>query len=194
MGPRPANQGLSLSVSVSLWRSCPIFTILLASRKGCDKAALWTIHHVCFLLYSEFEDSLLPHIDLPSHGWYRFWLENFCCACPGQQILRSFDFKKWREYDTDSIWAELCYLTGTIFSVAMIVAYKNYIKHHWHCMNNASFDLASHYSNGNVWFSPDISEVIRNATASLSVLSYGFLFWNCFSRISFRVEYCFGPT
>ena len=39
-----------------------------------------------------------------------------------------------------------------------------------------------------------ISEVIRNATASLSVLSYGFLFWNCFSRISFRVEYCFGPT
>ena len=47
-------------------------------------------------------------------------------------------------------------VTGTIFSVAMIVAYKNYIKHHWHCMNNASFDLASHYSNGNVWFSPDI--------------------------------------
>ena len=47
-------------------------------------------------------------------------------------------------------------VTGTIFSVAMIVAYKNYIKHHWHCMNNASFDLVSHYSNGNVWFSPDI--------------------------------------
>lgn len=46
-------------------------------------------------------------------------------------------------------------VTGTIFSFAMIVAYKNYIKHHWHCMKNASFDVV-HYSNGNVWFSPDI--------------------------------------
>ena len=31
-------------------------------------------------------------------------------------------------------------VTGTIFSFAMIVAYIYYMKHHWHCMNNASLD------------------------------------------------------
>ena len=44
--------------------------------------------------------------------------------------------------------------TGTIFSVAMIVAYRYFIKHHWYWMNNGSFDFVT-YSNHNVSFSRD---------------------------------------
>ena len=39
-----------------------------------------------------------------------------------------------------------------------------------------------------------ITDVIRNATARLSILSYGPLFWNSCSRMTFRAEYCFGST
>ena len=42
-------------------------------------------------------------------------------------------------------------LTGTIFSFAMIVAYIYFIKHHWYCMNNASYSGVK-YSDDDVWF------------------------------------------
>ena len=45
-------------------------------------------------------------------------------------------------------------VTGTIFSFAMIVAYKYYIKYHWYCMKSARYDRVT-YSDDNVWFSPD---------------------------------------
>ena len=45
-------------------------------------------------------------------------------------------------------------VTGTIFSFAMIMAYKYYMKYHWYYMNSARYDRVNH-SDDNVWFSPD---------------------------------------
>ena len=45
-------------------------------------------------------------------------------------------------------------VTGTIFSFAMIVTYKYYMKYHQYCMKSARYDRVN-YSDDNVWFSPD---------------------------------------
>ena len=83
-------------------------------------------------------------------------------------------------------------VTGTIFSFAMIVAYKYYIKYHRYCMKSARYDRVN-YSGDNVWFSPDhtcdkkCNRKYVNLELWISVLEL-------FSRMAFRVEYCFGPT
>lgn len=45
-------------------------------------------------------------------------------------------------------------VTGTIFSFAMIVAYKYYIKYHRYYMKSARYYRVN-YSDDNVWFSPE---------------------------------------
>ena len=59
-------------------------------------------------------------------------------------------------------------VTGTIFSFAMIVAYIYYIKHHWHCMKNASLDRQ--LVNFELWIS--VLELFLK-----DIIQSGILFW-----------------
>ena len=45
-------------------------------------------------------------------------------------------------------------VTGTLFSIIMIVAYGYYIKFHWYCIHHASYQSAS-YSDGEFSISSD---------------------------------------
>jgi len=181
---------LSIKFFLLSWLSSPTLTVLPASRKACDKTALWN-YWPCLLSAVQWRFSFTSY-------WFAIiWLISVLIGILLLRFSGTTNSQEFRFQKVKRVWYRF-YLGW-----AVLQGQFSALPWSWHTYITSSTTgiawtmqvLPSPVITLMVMFgSLLISEVIRNATASLSILSYGFLFRNCFSRISFRVRYCFGPT